>query len=81
MTKGAGYVGALSRIALHIAVLQIVVGAVNVIGALPVEITALHSALAAGLVLMTVLIVREARLAQTATVRDGAAHGQAMEPV
>lgn len=81
VTKGAGYVGALARIALHIVVLQIVVGAVNVIGTLPVEITALHSALAAGLVLTTVLIAREARLAHTATVREGAAHGQAMEPV
>lgn len=81
VTRGTGYVGALARIALHIVVLQIVVGAVNVIGALPVEVTALHSALAAGLVLMTVLIAREARLAHTASVRDGAAHGQAMEPV
>jgi cytochrome c oxidase assembly protein subunit 15 len=81
VTRGTGYVGALARIALHIAVLQIVVGAVNVIGALPVEVTALHSALAAGLVLMTTLIAREARLAHGATVRDEAAHGQAMEPV
>jgi cytochrome c oxidase assembly protein subunit 15 len=81
VTRSAGYVGSLARVALHIAVLQIVVGAVNVIGALPVEITALHSALAAGLFLTTALIAREARLARTATARDGAAHGQAMEPV
>jgi cytochrome c oxidase assembly protein subunit 15 len=50
----------ISAVALGLVTAQIVVGIVNVWLRLPVEVTALHSALAAGLVLSVSLAVREA---------------------
>jgi cytochrome c oxidase assembly protein subunit 15 len=54
--------------ALHLVILQIGVGALNVLARLPVEVTALHSAAAAALVLVTALLAREA-LASPRAVR------------
>ena len=51
--------GRISSVALGLATTQIVVGIVNVLLQLPVEVTAIHSALAAGLVLSVSLAVRE----------------------
>ena len=56
-------------------ILQIGIGALNVVTRLPVEVTALHSGFAAALVLLTSLLVREALLGQrgrTPGLRAGA---------
>ncbi len=58
-TRGRGLLGTLARMALRLALLQIAVGALNVLLRLPVEVTALHSALATALVLVNGLVVRE----------------------
>ena len=58
-TRRLGRVGALSRVGLRLVIVQIAVGAANVVSRLPVEMTALHSAMAAGLVLVTTLLVRD----------------------
>jgi heme A synthase len=50
-TRGAGRAGRPLRLAATLALAQIVVGVLNVRLALPVEVTGLHSALAAALVL------------------------------
>jgi cytochrome c oxidase assembly protein subunit 15 len=50
-TRGAGQAGRVLRIAAGLGLAQIVVGVLNVRLALPVEVTGLHSALAAALVL------------------------------
>jgi len=52
---------------------QIIVGAANVLLRLPVEVTALHSALAAGIVLTTGLLARDALHARVAPKGAGAA--------
>jgi cytochrome c oxidase assembly protein subunit 15 len=57
--RGLPRVGTLTRFALRLALLQAAVGAWNVVARLPVEITALHSALAAALSLVLVLLARE----------------------
>ncbi|MEE8580421.1 MAG: COX15/CtaA family protein [Myxococcota bacterium] len=54
--------------------LQIAVGVANVLLALPVEITGLHSALAATLVLLTALSLREAWLSPRRARRTDATH-------
>ncbi len=77
LVRGNGRAGALASICLQLVVLQIVVGAVNVLGALPVEITALHSALAAALVIATLLLTREALLAERAAPQR--THGRVLE--
>ena len=51
-------------------VMQIIVGAANVLLRLPVEVTALHSALAAGLVLTTGLLARETLAAARVTPKS-----------
>ena len=55
-----------TRVALLLGVAQIAVGVANVLLALPVEVTGLHSALAAGLVLSVTWAAREAWLAPDA---------------
>jgi cytochrome c oxidase assembly protein subunit 15 len=50
-TRGAGRAGGVLRLAAGLALAQIVVGVLNVRLGLPVEVTGLHSALAAALVL------------------------------
>jgi cytochrome c oxidase assembly protein subunit 15 len=51
--------GALARGTTRLVLVQIVVGVLNVLLRLPVEITGLHSAVAAGIVLLTALMLRE----------------------
>jgi len=67
--RGTGAAGRLARVGLALVLAQVAVGAANVLLRLPVEITALHSALAAGIVLTTGMLARES-LAATRTVRD-----------
>jgi cytochrome c oxidase assembly protein subunit 15 len=62
-TRGASRLGPLARAGLHLVLLQIAVGAGNVLLRLPVEITGLHSALAAAIALLGLLQLREALLA------------------
>ena len=59
VSRRSGRVGALTMAGLRLVIVQIVLGAANVLFRLPVEVTALHSAVAAALVLLTGLIVRE----------------------
>lgn len=66
VTRRAGRAGRLATHALHLLLLQVAVGAANVLLRLPVEVTALHSALAAGIVLVTTLLVREVLYARAA---------------
>ena len=59
LTRRAGRTGRLVRSGLRLVVLQIALGAANVLLRLPVEVTALHSAVALALVLVTGLVVWE----------------------
>ncbi|HKC51460.1 MAG TPA: COX15/CtaA family protein [Myxococcota bacterium] len=63
----AGQSGRLAWTGLRLVFLQIAVGAANVLLRLPVEVTALHSALAAGIVLTAGLLARDALAAARAT--------------
>lgn len=63
-TRHEPRVGGLARGLTRLVLLQIVVGVANVLLRLPVEITGLHSALAAVIVLMTAMLVREVLLAR-----------------
>lgn len=56
---GRHSIGRLAWIAVSVVGVQVGIGAANVLGGIPVEVTALHSATAAGLVLITALILRE----------------------
>jgi heme a synthase len=71
--RDAGQVGRIARIGLGLVLLQVVVGAANVLLRLPVEVTALHSAVAAGIVLATGLLartaLRSARVTQKSVAR------------
>ncbi len=62
-TRGVPRLGTACALALALGGLQIVVGVLNVLWRLPVEITGLHSALAAALVLVWAFALRERRLA------------------
>lgn len=59
-SRGRGALARFSLLAVLTAIAQIGVGVLNVLWRLPVEITGLHSALAAGLALLLALCVREA---------------------
>lgn len=65
--RGAGAAGRLAVTGLALVVGQVAVGATNVLLRLPVEITALHSALAAGIVLSSGMLARESLAASRAT--------------
>ncbi len=69
--RDAGRAGRLAQLAFALVMIQIGVGAANVLLRVPVEITALHSALAAGIALTTGLVVREARRAGRAVTGQG----------
>ncbi len=60
--RGAPAVGRAVRLALGLGVLQVAVGAANVLLRLPIEVTGLHSALATGLVLSLTWAARAAWL-------------------
>jgi cytochrome c oxidase assembly protein subunit 15 len=57
-TRGAGGLGRLCALGLAVGTLQVAVGVANVWLHVPVEVTALHSALAAALVLLLTAAVR-----------------------
>ena len=63
-TRSASALGRLLRVALGLGVAQVAVGVANVLLRLPVEVTALHSALAAVLVITLALATREAWLSR-----------------
>ena len=60
-------VGPPARFALHLVFLQAVVGILNVLARVPIELTALHSAMAAAIAICTGLLVRQALLSSRAT--------------
>lgn len=66
VTRGMVRLAARARLGLALVALQIVIGAADVLLRLPVELTALHTATAAGIVITTGLIVREVGLARGA---------------
>jgi cytochrome c oxidase assembly protein subunit 15 len=63
----------LAWIGLRLAVLQIAVGALNVLAQLPRPVTAVHSGLAAAIALTVLLLVRELRLSGVASTAPSAA--------
>jgi cytochrome c oxidase assembly protein subunit 15 len=65
--RGAGAAGRLAAVGLALVLFQIAVGAANVLLRLPVEVTALHSALAAGIVLTSGMLARESLAATRAS--------------
>jgi len=80
--RGSARIGRLATAALAIVVLQVVVGIANVLLRLPLEITALHSALATAIAIATALVVREALAARAvaqAAVDLPAPAGQVLE--
>jgi cytochrome c oxidase assembly protein subunit 15 len=70
VTRRSGRVGRLARTGLRLVLVQIAIGVANVLLQLPVEVTALHTATAAAIVLATALLARELVLA-----RGGASAG------
>jgi cytochrome c oxidase assembly protein subunit 15 len=58
-TRGLGRLGAIARVAFGLVLIQVAVGAANVLLQLPVEVTGAHSALATAIALATALLVRE----------------------
>ena len=78
LTRRSARLGRLARASVYVALLQIAVGVLNVMLRLPVEVTGLHSALAAALVLIGLRLAREVILAQ-ATSRSLARLGRAVE--
>ncbi|MFQ5515031.1 MAG: heme A synthase [Myxococcota bacterium] len=78
-TRGLPRTGALARVGARLMLLQIVLGVANVLLRLPVELTALHSAVAAALVLVTGLVVREILRVRSPERRSRAAAPQALE--
>jgi cytochrome c oxidase assembly protein subunit 15 len=58
-TRHIARTGALVRAGMRLVLLQIAVGVMNVLLRLPIELTALHTAVGAALVLVTGLLVRE----------------------
>jgi cytochrome c oxidase assembly protein subunit 15 len=76
--RGSARISRLATAAFGIVVLQVVVGVANVLLRLPLEITALHSALATAIAIATALVVREvlaarglAQASEDLTARDG----------
>lgn len=65
--RDAGRAGRLAQLAFALVMIQIGVGAANVLLRVPVELTALHSAVAAGIALTTGLLARDALRAARAT--------------
>ncbi|MEX2206545.1 MAG: COX15/CtaA family protein [Myxococcota bacterium] len=73
--RGTARIGRLAVVAFGIVLLQIAVGVANVLLRLPIEVTALHSALATALAITTALVVRELLAARRASSVDLPARG------
>ena len=76
--RDAGRAGQLAQVAFALVMVQIGVGAANVLLRLPVEVTALHSFVAAGIFLSTGLLVREALRSANASRSLPAARAHAL---
>ncbi len=68
--RGSVRVARLATIAFGIVVAQVLVGVLNVLLQVPIEITGLHSALATGLAVTTAVVVRESLAARATTRRS-----------
>jgi len=79
LTLRSGRTGPLARWGMRLMLLQIGLGAANVLLMLPVEVTALHSALALAIVLVTGLIVREVVYARAELPSRTPVGGEALE--
>lgn len=65
--RGSARIGRLAAVAFGVVLLQVAAGVANVLLRLPIEITALHSALATALAIATALLVRELLAARGAS--------------
>ena len=70
--------GRLLRSGMRLLLLQLVFGVLNVLLRLPIELTALHSALAVALVLVTGLVVREVVYARAGVPSFSNTRGEAL---
>ncbi len=73
----SGVLARRARALIALVALQIALGAANVLLALPVEVTALHSAAAAAIVLVTTSLMRSAVSARSASAARTRSHGRA----
>lgn len=78
LSRSSARVAPLARSGLRLVILQVAFGVANVLFWVPVEITALHSATAAGLVLVTSLLIREC-LRVRVPVAEGVHLGEARQ--
>ena len=69
--RGSGRVGLLAWTALRLLVFQVGVGILNVLLRLPVEVTGLHTAFAAAIVLLIALLLRELAYSPTSPASEG----------
>lgn len=76
--RGSARIGRLATVAFGVVLLQVAVGVGNVLLQLPIEVTALHSALATALAITTALLVRELLAARRASSVDVPARGGRM---
>jgi cytochrome c oxidase assembly protein subunit 15 len=76
--RDAGRAGRIAQLAFALVMIQIGVGAANVLLRVPVELTALHSAIAAGIFLCIGLAAREALRAAHASERAAGASAHAL---
>jgi cytochrome c oxidase assembly protein subunit 15 len=79
LTRHAGRTGKLVRSGMRLVLVQIALGAANVVLRLPIEVTALHSAIAVAIVLLTGLIVREVVYGRTEALGLRCAGREALE--
>lgn len=79
LSRGHPAVGRLALAALNLVILQVGLGAMNVLLRLPVEVTGLHSATACALALAVTLIVREAVRSRVPVAPGTPAHPRALE--
>ncbi len=79
LSRGHPAVGRLALAALSLVILQVGLGAMNVLLRLPVEVTSLHSATACALALAVTLIVREAVRSRVPVAPGTPAHPRALE--
>jgi cytochrome c oxidase assembly protein subunit 15 len=78
LSRSSDVVASLARSGFRLVLLQVAFGVANVLFRVPVEVTALHSATAAGLVLVTSLLIRES-LSVRVPVVEGVHLGEARQ--
>ena len=77
-TRGSGRFGSLAGLGLGLVAVQIGVGIANVLLQLPVAVTGLHSALAAAIIALTAMLVREWMRTRN-TLREATSHATVLE--